>query len=209
MIYMTPQSGSLSFNDPYNELYGIITTPSRYGKMIPQGRIWCADNEVFTGKFEWQRYKSWLQKMLPHQRSCVFVVAPDVVADASATITQFAEYGPKIRALGYPVAFAAQDGQQNLSFPDFDALFIGGSTEWKLSEAADYCIRYAQKQGKWTHVGRVNSQKRIRHFQIIGVDSVDGTHICFAPDKNIKVLNKQLLQPALFTIGDNQERNSR
>lgn len=196
---MSPQS-SLK-NKAYNNHYGLICTPSRWDVDIPKDVLWCADNEVFTNRFEWKRYKRWLIKMKPFSEQCIFVVAPDVVGNAQMTNTWYLEYAPRIREIGYPVAFVAQDGQQHLPFPDFDALFIGGSTTWKMSKSADSCISYAQSVGKWTHVGRVNSQRRIKHFQLVGVDSVDGTSITFAPDNTIRRLNKQLLQKPLFQLG--------
>ncbi|HXF62680.1 MAG TPA: hypothetical protein VNK95_13745, partial [Caldilineaceae bacterium] len=82
----------------------------------------------------------------------------------------------------------------------YDALFIGGSTGWKLSEAADWCIRRAKERGVWVHAGRVNSLRRIRHFQLIGVDSVDGTYIRFNPREAYQRLNKQLIQPPLLQL---------
>jgi hypothetical protein len=44
-----------------------------------------------------------------------------------------------IRYAGFPVAFVARDDLEHLTVPwdDFDALFIGGSTSWKLA-AEDY-----------------------------------------------------------------------
>ena len=45
----------------------------------------------------------------------------------------------------------------------------------------------------------MNSQKRIRHFQLLGVDSADGTSITFAPDREYFRLDAALRQPALLT----------
>jgi hypothetical protein len=118
-----------------------------------------------------------------------------------ATLELYAEYAPQIRVLGYPVALVGQDGLEDLPWPEkYDALFIGGKTEWKLSDAADWCIRKAQSVGAWVHVGRVNSQQRIRHFALMGVDSVDGTTIAFEPDTAYRVLETQLRQPVLLEV---------
>jgi len=106
----------------------------------------------------------------------LFAVAPDVVGNARATLKQFGVWSHIIRSIGFPVALAAQDGLEDLEIPwdGFEALFVGGSTEWKLSEAVAELIREAKRRGKWTHMGRVNSThrtSRLREF----VDSVDGT----------------------------------
>lgn len=200
MIYMTPQSSPTM--PLSNEFWGQIVTPQRWANHIADGRLWCMDNGVFTGKFSEAEFWDKLEKMRDYQKTCLFVVAPDVVGNAIATMSSFRYWGCRIQALGWPVAFVAQDGQELFNFPpEFDALFIGGSTEWKMSKEADLCIRKAQKMGKWVHVGRVNSRKRMRHFQVMGVDSVDGTHVTFAPDKNHPIIERQLRQKPLIHIG--------
>lgn len=197
MIYMSPQSKDITHYP--SAQWGQIATPRNWNKRITPNKLWCADNDVFNGHFSEGVFFPWLERMRAYQDRCVFVVCPDVVADPIGTRTCFEQYAPAIRALGYPVAFAAQDGQERLSWPaDFDAVFIGGSTEWKLSPQADVCIAQVRAMGKWVHVGRVNSQKRIRHFQLVGVDSVDGTGITFAPDREFVRLHKQLVQKPLF-----------
>lgn len=114
---------------------------------------------------------------------------PDVVGNAEETINLFPKYSQRIRNVGYKVAFVAQDGQENLPFPDeIDALFIGGSTKWKLGIGAEKCIKRAKEKGLWVHVGRVNTKKRMKHFSLLNVNSVDGTHITYGPDKKRKEL---------------------
>jgi hypothetical protein len=58
--------------------------------------------------------------------------------DAAATLAESLPWLPRIRALSYPAAFAAQDGAEDLPIPwnEFDALFVAGSTRWKLGPAA-------------------------------------------------------------------------
>ena len=84
--------------------------------------------------------------------------------DAAATLTRSAPFLPAIRALGYPAALVAQDGLEDLDVPwdDFDVLFIGGSTEWKLGPHARALAAEAKARGKGVHMGRVNSQRRRR-----------------------------------------------
>ena len=198
MIYMTQQSSISVKLD--RKLWGQICTPDRWGSKVEADK-WCMDNGIFTGKFSEHKFFKKLKDMESYRNSCVFVVAPDVVSNAIATMSAWRYWGMQIKALGYPAAFVAQDGQELFDFPpDFDALFIGGSTEWKMSVHALDCVKRAKDLGKWVHVGRVNSQKRIRHFQLAGVDSVDGTSVCFAPKKNYPRLDRQLRAKPLFTI---------
>jgi hypothetical protein len=157
---------------------GRLLTPRHYTNvlgMVAAGLPWAADNDAFSG-FDEAAFSTMLGQIagLP---GCLFVVAPDVVADAQATLDLFAVWAPKIMAGGLPPALAAQDGLEHLDVPwDWlDALFVGGSTVWKMSEAAAQLVAEAHARGKWTHMGRVNSLRRIEHAGAIGCDSADGT----------------------------------
>jgi hypothetical protein len=92
---------------------------------------------------------------------------------------------PKIRALGYRVAFVAQDGwtPETTPWDEFDVLFVGGSTGFKFRGGRD-AVRAAKRHGMWCHMGRVNSLDRLRASIGIGCDSADGTFLKFGPDKN-------------------------
>lgn len=167
-------------------LLGFIATP-RQGNKRPAGVTWCADNGCFSDKFDEGAWWAWLVANAGDAALCSFAVAPDVVGDAAATLERSRPWLARIRALGYRVAFVAQDGIEATEVPwdDFDALFVGGSTEFKLGPIAAGVIREAKARGKWVHVGRVNSRKRFRIFEALDVDSVDGTFLTFAPRQNI------------------------
>lgn len=69
-----------------------------------------------------------------------------------------------------------------IPWPVFTTLFIGGSTDWKLSDLAQLCIHTAYQHGKHIHVGRVNWRKRYRHFATLpGAETFtcDGTRMRF------------------------------
>jgi hypothetical protein len=167
---------------------GMIATPKQ-GNGIPPGAVWCADNGCFGKGYPGdEAWFAWLQSFAAEERArCAFAVAPDVVADAAATLTRSLPWLPRIRALGYPAAFVAQDGLEDLEMPwdAFDVLFIGGSTEWKLGPHARAFAIEAKARGKHVHMGRVNSERRLRYAHHIGCDSVDGTYIAFGPDLNL------------------------
>jgi hypothetical protein len=181
-----------------------IATPAS-GNRVEAGREWCADNGVFGGKYPGdEAYLAWLTERLPYVADCRFVVAPDVVGDAAATLALSAPMLPLIRALGYPAALVAQNGLEDLDVPwnSFDCLFIGGDTAWKLGPQARALVAEAKARGKWVHMGRVNSRERIQYADAIGCDSVDGTFVAFGPDKNLPIVLSWLreldTQPALF-----------
>src|SRR5690606_32703323 len=110
------------------------------------------------------------------RRDCRFVVVPDVPFDADGTLKRFASMGEQIRESGYPVALAAQNGQEHLPVPwdDLDCLFLAGDTAWKLGPTAQRLAREARERGKWVHMGRVNSLERLRIAEAFGCHSADG-----------------------------------
>jgi hypothetical protein len=184
-------------------LLGFIGTPLQ-GNRRPAGVTWLADNGCFGKGFDEVVWFKWLQRHSRDAKTCVCATAPDVVGDAQATLERSLPWLPKIRALGYPAALVAQDGLEHLEVPwdEFDVLFIGGTTEWKLSAQARELVTEAKRRGKHVHCGRVNSLKRYRYMEAIGCDSVDGTYLVFGPDENLpKVLSwiRSLEEtPALF-----------
>jgi len=112
-----------------------------------------------------------------HQRMilCKFIAVPDVVGSAIRTIECFNFWKEKLT--GWPLALVAQDGQENLEIPwtEISSIFIGGSTEWKMSDYAAHIIKAAKIMDKWVHVGRVNTPGRFEYFEKLGADSIDGT----------------------------------
>ena len=162
---------------------GFIDTPAQ-GNKRPDGVKFCIDNGCFSDRWDEAKWWRFLTDNAHAAATCLFAVAPDVVGDAAATLDRSMPWMPKIRALGYRVAFVAQDGLESLTVPwdDFDVLFIGGTTEWKLGPQARALVADAKARGKWVHMGRVNSERRYRYAHAIGCDSVDGTFLTFGPD---------------------------
>lgn len=176
------------------------------GNSLYHGRTWAADTGCFAAphKHDNDKYLSWLHRHNDIAKQCLFATAPDVVGDAAATLLQSMPMLCAVRDAGYRAALVAQDGMEQCDIPwkHFDALFLGGTTRWKLGNHAAAIVQEAKQQGKWVHMGRVNSLKRLRFAQTMGCDSADGTFVAFGPDINIpkvrhwvQVLNSQ---PLLF-----------
>lgn len=168
-------------------LLGVIHTPGQ-GNLPVDDAEWCADNGCYGKNYPGDTaWFAWLEQNAHRAASCVFAVAPDVVGDATATLRRALPWLPRIRALGYPAAYVIQDGQENLPMPwdEFDVMFIGGTTAWKLGPAARALTAEAKARGKHVHMGRVNSLRRLRYAQYIGCDSADGTYLTFGPDMNL------------------------
>jgi hypothetical protein len=169
-------------------LLGMIATPAA-GNNGPTGVDWCADNSCFTpGRYPGDpAYLRWLTHGDDRAGRCAFATAPDAPFDASATLVRASPMLEQIRAAGYPAALVAQDGLEDLPVPwgSFDALFLGGTTQWKLGPAAAQLAAQARQRGLWVHMGRVNSLRRLRYAHSIGCHSVDGTCLVFGPDLHL------------------------
>jgi hypothetical protein len=166
---------------------GYIATPNQ-GNRRPEGATWIADNGCFSTNYVGDaQWFSWLRARTSVRESCWFATAPDVVGDAAATLERSLPWLPRIRELGYPAALVAQDGLERLDIPwaEFDVLFVGGTTDWKMGAFALQIVREAQSEGKRVHFGRVNSLLRYRYAQAIGAQSVDGTYLTFGPSVNL------------------------
>lgn len=163
-------------------LVGRLVSP-RSGNRVRPGERWAGDNDSFKAWDE-GRFRRMLDRVASWP-DCLFVAAPDVVADARATLDRFRAWRDEITARGLPVALVGQDGAESLDLPwhAFDALFVGGSTAWKLSAAAADLAAEAKRRGRWVHVGRVNTRRRLKIAYDLGADSVDGTGWSMFPDK--------------------------
>jgi hypothetical protein len=60
-------------------------------------------------------------------------------------------------------------------------------------------IESARKAGKYVHVGRVNTRRRLRYFQLAGAHSVDGNALKFFDD-NYPIIHQTLEQPSVFEV---------
>lgn len=208
MMFLSAGSG-LSMKG-WHSNFGVMTSPSN--RMCPlavkQGRLWAMDNEAFTLSLRGETFKlnRWLDhwhKVAPFSSKCLFLVIPDAVASSEATIKLWKVWSPVFRLFcgDVPLAFVAQNGQENLPFPaDCQAIFIGGSTEWKLSPMALEVISRAKQEGKWVHIGRVNTIKRFRHFELAGADSCDGTGLARFTKKYLPMFTNMVAQPSLLTV---------
>ena len=155
---------------------GQLLTPLTRYRLREPARQWAIDNGAFS-RFEEKAFLSLLEREEHHKANCLFVTAPDVVGSARRTLEVFEHW--KGRLAAWPIALACQDGQEDLPLPwdDVAAVFIGGSTNWKLSDSAAQCIKAAKALGKWAHVGRVNDPARFDYFEKLGADSIDGSGI--------------------------------
>lgn len=167
---------------------GVLLTPAAGNRVelaVDLGLPWAADNAAFSG-FNEVKFMRMLDR-IAGKPSCLWVACPDVVSQAKATLDLFERWERVIREHGLPVALVLQDGQEHLPVPwdHCDAVFVGGSTEWKLGDDARRLAAEAKARGKLAHCGRVNSRTRIRYAAEIGCDSIDGSGFSKWPDEKI------------------------
>lgn len=138
------------------------------------GISYALDNGCFTG---WNpegftRLLRWAAGRAVQPR---WVVVPDVVGDADATIQRWKNWAPHITGeYGLPLALAVQDKMRPWQIaalsPQPDVIFVGGSTRWKWETAHWWVSEYPR-----VHVGRVNSPTKLWEIDSWGAESCDGT----------------------------------
>lgn len=151
----------------------LLTPLTRYNLQNPEG-CFAIDNGAFS-RFNRKAFLSLLEREEGRRQQCRFVAVPDVVGSARRTLEVFDHWIDQLR--GWPLALVAQDGQEDLPIPwdQIEAVFIGGTTEWKMGKHAVAVIKAAKAIGKHVHIGRVNTPGRFEYFEQLGAHSIDGT----------------------------------
>ena len=156
------------------------------------------DNGAFAN-FNPQGFRSMLARHADRKQLCRWLAVPDVVGDARRSLEVFRHWRGQPELSGWPLAFVAQDGQEHLPIPwhHIEALFIGGSTDWKMGPAAAACVKAAKAIGKWVHIGRINTPARYEYFRDLGADSCDGTGLARYDHMRLAI-HSELTAPKLF-----------
>ena len=167
----------------------LLTPLTRRTRKRPLG-MFAIDNGAYS-KFRCDAFMSLLEREDQAISFCRFVAVPDVVGSARRTLEIFDRWLSKLHR--WPLALVAQDGQQDLPIPwdTIAAVFIGGTTEFKLGKHAVEIIKTAQALKKWVHVGRVNTPNRFTYFESLGCDSIDGTGIAQYSHMRNKVKHRE------------------
>lgn len=194
----------------YPALGGWFITPRKRGVPTPikSGGYWAGDNDCYNlgDKFNFGEFLAWLTKLTPYLDRCLFVPVPDVVGNWAQTIERFNRMRDMVAELDFPLAVVLQDGCDgagSIPWSLIDAVFVGGTTEYKLSQPVLDILVEAEQRGKWRHVGRVNSKVHISHFYGFA-DSFDGTTFSIEPDGALRWASAHLRwharQPRLFGV---------
>ena len=145
-----------------------------------EGFRYCLDNGAWTAYQQgtpWN-FGAFVRLVTRFGYGADFVVVPDVVADAAATIRRTAVWLPILDGIGRRRLVAVQDGMTDADvkawLSDDVGIFLGGSTEWKWSTVYQWG-ELAHRVGCYFHVGRVNSRRLVLRCSRAGADSFDGT----------------------------------
>jgi hypothetical protein len=154
---------------------------SRAGQWATQGfdRI-CIDNGAWSDfranrdfdEDEFEKFLDWLP-ITPD-----WIVLPDIVAGGLRSLALSVRYLNRCAALAPLVLFAVQDGLEPADVAPLVGsgvgIFLGGSTEWKLTRMLDWGS-FCAERGIYYHVARVNTFKRMALAIAAGADSIDGS----------------------------------
>jgi len=160
--------------DNYPERFGWLVTPASGCRQVPERWYLACDN----GCFHREACPVEFPRFVAHYTQAQWVVLPDVVGDAGATREASLLWRDRLEVAGLsrPWAYVLQDGFDVLQFPDgMSAVFLGGTDDFKMSQEAKAALLCPQERGLHTHVGRVNSTRRMRSFEGYA-DSVDGSN---------------------------------
>lgn len=207
MIYLATASGPAVRAAIAAGHLGQLVTPNSGNRIVPGARF-AIDNGAYGDRWDMHRWDHILDRHMHgvldapmRDPGCMWAVVPDVVDDAEATNRLWARWWSAPMRRGYRLAYVAQPGVRYIP-AGAKAVFLGGSDPaWKYGPEARAVAELAKDRGLWLHMGRVNSLRRLRYAQALGCDSVDGTFLAYAPDRNLPALLRWLRladQPPLF-----------
>ena len=177
---------------------GSLISPKQPGNKTP---IYACDNDVYNNRNdpEWwcrEGEKRWLKMLdtISGEHLPLWAALPDVYGDWLRTLERGWHYREELLSRGIRVAIALQNGigdwSEALALSP-DAVFVGGSTEWKWKYAEEICA-YFQPRGIWVHIARVSGYLKARESLRIGADSIDGTGWMRNPGRNLPELLQEL-----------------
>jgi hypothetical protein len=163
------------YSKRYNYNFGQLRTPLTAYAL--SDKVYGLDNGCFS-KFEKKKWRRLVAEAKEQEliNQPKFVCSPDIVGDARRTLELFDQFYDEISPL--PVCLVLQDGIGNfkIDWDRVDAVFVGGSDAFKVSNEAFNACKAAKMLDKWVHVGRVNTAQRVSNWMGLA-DSIDGSGI--------------------------------
>lgn len=178
-LLVSGSTNRLSATPKLRQHLGDFTTPARRQR-IGRTDVWAADNGCF-GDFDRAKFMAMLDEIQCAEIQPKFVTVPDVVCDSRATAERWIEWAAEFHKRNLPRAYVLQNGIEEhppeyaIPWNNLRAIFIGGDNAFKHSAWVRRCVAIARQAGRWVHMGRVNSIKRLEYAKRIGCHSVDGS----------------------------------
>ena len=192
MLYLATASGPKVRKAMQDGVLGQMMQPN-IGNLLLEGVEWAADNGCFSDNWRPRKWLLFLQRCKEAETVPLFATVPDVVGDSAATDELWERWSGVVASMGFVPAYVTQNGCRRIP-DDAGAVFTGGDDEWKEGGAAYGLMKVGQARGLWTHMGRVNTKRRLQLAHRHGYDSVDGTMLAFGPDKNLPILLRWLAE---------------
>lgn len=181
MLYFASTSSDLDDLDAHPDI-GVMTGPrvGGLGSILTSQRPWASDCDALSKHgFHYDEFVEHLRRVHDPEliARCQFVVVPDVPGCGRSTLAAFHAAAPELAELGFPSRTACKTVQRNWScrpvtWPSWAAVTLAGGGWGSASGTRG-------GPGLRTHVGRVNSARRVRHLSFCHCDSVDGTYVGF------------------------------
>lgn len=179
----------------------ILLTPSK--PQPPVGFRFAIDNGAWSCHVSGRPFneRGFMRLVEQHASAADFVVIPDIVAGGMHSFSFSMDWLPRLYTCKH-LLFALQDGMDPLAVGELlkeyskVGLFLGGTTEWKLREMYGWGM-VAAALGRWLHVGRVNTRRRLRLCAEAGATSFDGTSASMF-SCTVPLLDASRRQPNLF-----------
>ncbi|BAQ67081.1 hypothetical protein [Geminocystis sp. NIES-3709] len=163
----------------WHKNYGNVGTliSIKEGEITPPTIPLALDNGAFSyylsgENFDFDKY---FQRLNNYLKRCInqpdWLLIPDMVGNKQETIARWNYCYPFLQKYNLPLAFAVQDGMDKHDVPkNAEVIFIGGSTNWKLSTASYWTAHFPK-----VHMARVNAWNRLCYCLESKINSVDGT----------------------------------
>lgn len=194
--------------DRHRHHLGVLMTPQNGNRLCSLPLPWACDNSAFSNPDDDKFWRLCMQSWdLLEYHPPMWVAVPDAVGNHSETLRLFGWWCDwwmaELGCIPWQLAFVLQDGclVGDIPWNEIAAVFVGGSTEFKLRQSADL-IAEAKGRGKQVHIGRVNSLQRLKFAFDVGADTVDGSRFSMFPETYISQACRYLesldRSPSLF-----------
>ena len=181
MIAYASRTGTRQ-NLAYLREHGWRLMLSAKGVWNNHGFPYAIDNGAWTAYQKQEPFDAaaFLGILATHGAGADFVVVPDIVAGGRASLDFSTVWIDRLQRLRLPLYLEVQDGMTPKDVdliargPDLRGLFVGGTSSWKDATTPTWAL-FGHRRDLRVHVGRVNTERRIRLCAGAGVDSIDGS----------------------------------